>query len=161
MVGGESDARRIALDHDVEWSANIGSVVDISGDVSHLWIVREGVVPLPDALGSLVFEALRLDASVAGSKVRDLDDPERLLSVGYATDVFDSPYTGFDGEEHDQGQYDVVRDVAAVGGQSVLMRLDLARGLGASFGTSLCPQFCRDCSWPHSLPSLCPGANIC
>lgn len=130
VVGGESDARRIALEHDVEWSANTASVVDISGEVSHLWLVREGVVPLPDALGSLVHEAMRLDASVAGSKVRDLDDPDRLLSVGFATDVFDSPYTGFDGEERDQGQHDVVRDVAAVGGQSVLLRLDLARGLG-------------------------------
>ncbi len=130
VVGGESDARRIAQEHDAEWSANIASVVDVSRDVTHLWLIREGVVPLPDALGALVHEAMRLDASVAGSKVRDLDDPERLLSVGFATDVFDSPYTGFDGEEHDQGQYDVVRDVAAVGGQSVLLRLDLARGLG-------------------------------
>lgn len=130
VVGGESDARRIAVEHDAEWAANIASVVDISRDMSHVWLVREGVVPLPDALGALVHEAMRLDASVAGSKVRDLDDPDRLLSVGFATDVFDSPYTGFDAEEHDQGQYDVVRDVAAVGGQSVLLRLDLARGLG-------------------------------
>ncbi len=164
MVGGESDARRIALDHDVEWSANIGSVVDISGDVSHLWIVREGVVPLPDALGSLVFEALRLDASVAGSKVRDLDDPERLLSVGYATDVFDSPYTGFDGEEHDQGQYDVVRDVAAVGGQSVLMRLDLARGLGgpdrsmAAYAASV--DFCQRARLRGARVIVVPSSEV-
>ena len=115
VVGGESDARRIAAEHDVGWIANIGGAVDASVDASHLWIVREGVEPRPDALGSLVHAATRLDASVAGSKVLDLDDPDRLLSVGFATDVFDSPYTGFDGDERDQGQYDVVRDVAAVG----------------------------------------------
>jgi GT2 family glycosyltransferase len=130
VVGGESDARRIAVEHDVGWIANIGGVVDASTDMSHLWIVGEGVVPRRDALGSLVDAAIRLDASVAGSKVLDIDDPDRLLSVGLATDVFDSPYTGFDDEERDQGQYDVVRDVAAVSGQSVLLRLDLARGLG-------------------------------
>ena len=130
VVGGESDARRIAVEHDVGWIANIGGVVDASDDMSHVWIVREGVEPRPDALGALVDAATRLDASVAGSKVLDIDDPDQLLSVGFATDVFDSPYTGFDDEERDQGQYDVVRDVAAVSGQSVLLRLDLARGLG-------------------------------
>ena len=130
VVGGESDARRIAADHDVGWIANIGGAVDASGDESHLWIVREGVEPRPDALAALTYEATRLDASVAGSKVLDIDQPKRLLSAGFATDVFDSPYTGFEGDERDQGQYDVVRDVAAVSGQSVLMRLDLVRGLG-------------------------------
>jgi GT2 family glycosyltransferase len=130
VVGGESDARRIATEHDAGWIANIGGAVEASIDASHLWILREGVEPRPDALGSLVHAATQLDASVAGSKVLDLDDPDRLLSVGFATDVFDSPYTGFDSDERDQGQYDVVRDVAAVAGQSVLLRLDLARGLG-------------------------------
>ena len=130
VVGGEADARRIATEHDAGWIANIGGAVDASIDASHLWIVREGVEPRPDALGSLVHAATQLDASVAGSKVLDLDDPDRLLSVGFATDVFDFPYTGFDSDERDQGQYDVVRDVAVVAGQSVLLRLDLARGLG-------------------------------
>ncbi|MGB5533749.1 MAG: hypothetical protein WBN71_11645, partial [Acidimicrobiia bacterium] len=61
--------------------------------------------------------------------------------------VFDFPYTGFDSDERYQGQYDVVRDVAAVGGQSVLLRLDLARGLGgpdrsmAAFATAV--DFCQ------------------
>ena len=147
VVGGESDARRIATEHDAGWIANIGGAVDASIEASHLWIVREGVEPRPDALGSLVHAATQLDASVAGSKVLDLDDPDRLLSVGFATDVFDFPYTGFDSDERDQGQYDVVRDVAAVGGQSVLLRLDLARGLGgpdrsmAAFATAV--DFCQ------------------
>ncbi|MEA3510254.1 MAG: hypothetical protein U9R51_02345, partial [Actinomycetota bacterium] len=64
------------------------------------------------------------------SKILDEANPDRLLSAGFATDVFETPYTGFDEDELDQGQYDVVRDVAAVGGQSTLIRADLARGLG-------------------------------
>ncbi len=108
VVGGESAPRRIATEHDAGWIANIGGAVDASIDASHLWMVREGVEPRPDALGSLVHAATQLDASVAGSKVLDLDDPDRLLSVGFATDIFDSPYTGFDGEERDQGQSDIV-----------------------------------------------------
>jgi len=164
VVGGEGDARRIATEHDAGWIANIGGAVDASIDASHLWIVREGVEPRPDALGSLVHAATQLDASVAGSKVLDLDDPDRLLSVGFATDIFDSPYTGFDGEERDQGQYDVVRDVAAVGGQSVLLRLDLARGLGgpdrsmAPFATAV--DFCQRARLRGARIILVPSSEV-
>ena len=164
VVGGESDARRIAVEHDVGWIANIGGVVDASADMSHVWIVREGVQPRPDALGSLVDAAIRLDASVAGSKVLDIDDPDRLLSVGFATDVFDSPYTGFDGEERDQGQYDVVRDVAAVSGQSVLLRLDLARGLGgpdrsmAAFAAAV--DFCQRARLRGARVIVVPSSEV-
>ena len=65
VVGGESDARRIATEHDAGWIANIGGAVDASVDASHLWILREGVEPRPDALGSLVHAATQLDASLA------------------------------------------------------------------------------------------------
>jgi hypothetical protein len=53
-----------------------------------------------------------------------------LVSVGIATDVFDVPYLGLDEDELDAGQYDVVRDVAAIASASVLVRRDLAKGLG-------------------------------
>ena len=164
VVGGESDARRIAVEHDVGWIANIGGVVDSSSEMSHLWIVREGVQPRPDALAALVDAAIRLDASVAGSKVLDIDDPNRLLSVGFATDVFDSPYTGFDGEERDQGQYDVVRDVAAVSGQSVLLRIDLARGLGgpdrsmAAFSAAV--DFCQRARLRGARVIVVPSSEV-
>ncbi len=108
----------------------MSGAVGKADDATHLWIVTEGAEPRPDALGSLVAAADRLDASVAGSKVLDIANPDHLLSSGLATDVFETPYTGFDKDERDQGQYDVVRDVAAVGGQSLLVRKDLARGLG-------------------------------
>lgn len=130
VVGGDSDARQIASAHDAEWIAGLGAFIKSGTDATHLWFVLDGVSPRPDALGALVRAQTRLDASVAGSKILDELNPERLLSVGFATDVFETPYAGFDDDERDQGQYDVVRDVAAVGGQSTLIRTDLARGLG-------------------------------
>ncbi|MEN8113684.1 MAG: hypothetical protein ABFS21_04800, partial [Actinomycetota bacterium] len=130
VVGGDANARHSATALDAEWTASLSAVLGESSEVSHIWLVTEGAIPRPDALGALVSNSMRLDASVAGSKILDAANPDRLLAVGFATDVFESRYTGFDEDERDQGQYDVVRDVAAVGGHSTLVRTDLARGLG-------------------------------
>jgi hypothetical protein len=131
IVGGDTDTRRLAGAEGVEWFASVTSL--FAGDdteATHLWFIRSGAQPRADALGAVVDTVSTVDAAVAGSKILDLDDPERLLSVGFATDVFGSPYTGLDPDELDQGQYDVVRDVAAVAGDSLFVRRDLARGLG-------------------------------
>jgi GT2 family glycosyltransferase len=93
----------------------------------YVWIVREGALPVPDTLSALVRDADRTGAGMIGSKV--VGDDEALLSVGLITDVFGVPYTGLDSAERDQGQYDVVRDVAAVAGISTLIRRDLLSGL--------------------------------
>ncbi len=93
----------------------------------YIWIVREGAVPIPDSLDALVRDAGRTDAGIVGSKV--VGDDGALLSVGLITDVFGVPYTGLDRSERDQGQYDVVRDVAAVEAMSMLIRRDLMIGL--------------------------------
>jgi hypothetical protein len=107
---------------------NLLGTIDTS--VTHLWFLYAGALPRPDALGALVGEAERADAAVAGSKLVHAEDPERLIAVGIATDVFDVPYLGLEEDEIDAGQYDVVRDVAAVAGVSMLIRRDLARGVG-------------------------------
>ena len=96
---------------------------------THVWVVREGAVPRPDALEALMADMERTGAGIAGSKLVAGDD-ESLVSVGLVTDVFCVPYTGMDSSERDQGQYDVVRDVAAVTGVSMLIRRDLLSGLG-------------------------------
>ena len=130
IAGGDREARRVAGEADVEWVSSVATVLaSIDATTSHVWILHSSAEPRPDALRSLVDEAERVEAGIAGSKLLDLNDPERLISVGVATDVFDSPYTGLDEGEIDAGQYDVVRDVAAVGGASLLIRRDLARGL--------------------------------
>lgn len=98
-------------------------------DVEYVWVVHGDASPRPDALASLVAEAERNDASVVGSKIVDAADPERLESIGAATDIYGEPYSGLDEGEVDLEQYDVVREVAFVNGVSMLVRRDLLRGL--------------------------------
>ncbi|HEX5631076.1 MAG TPA: glycosyltransferase, partial [Acidimicrobiia bacterium] len=131
VVGGNDEVRRVAAAREAMWRPHVGAVYDaIGADFDYVWVLRQRTRPEPGALAALVSDGLRVDASVAGSKVVDAADPELLVSVGYATDVFDSPYTGLQAGELDQAQYDVIRDVAAVAGSSMLIRRDLFRGLG-------------------------------
>ena len=130
IVGGDADARRQAEGDGVAWAPSLHALVaSLASDVTHVWILRAGAEPRPDALKALVEESERNNAAIAGSKLVRRDAPEYLVSVGLATDVFDVPYLGLDADEIDAGQYDVVRDVAAVSGASVLIRRDLARGV--------------------------------
>ena len=116
--------------------------------VEYLWLLDARTTARPDALEALVSTALQVDASVTGSKVLDAGRPERLLSVGGATDVFGFPYTGLDHGELDQEQFDVIRDAAYLEPASVLVRRDLAEGLGgldrklpyAASGMDLCQR---------------------
>ncbi|MDJ0791042.1 MAG: hypothetical protein QNJ71_04010 [Acidimicrobiia bacterium] len=100
----------------------------VDPSVEYVWVVREGAIASPDTLAALVRDAERTDAGIIGSKIVAGDG--QLNSVGLVTDVFGVPYTGLDQAELDQGQYDVVRDVAAIAGVSMLVRRDLLAGLG-------------------------------
>lgn len=104
-------------------------VTELGAEIDLVWIVHGDARPRPDALGALVAEMARSDASLVGSKVVDAVSLDRLESVGSATDVFGEPYSGLDPEEVDLEQYDVVRDVAFVSAVSMLVRRDLVRGL--------------------------------
>jgi GT2 family glycosyltransferase len=133
VIVGSDAARHDAEKAATDWMPSMAKVLEsLEDDVSHVWLLHVGAVPRPDAVGALILEAERTDAGVAGSKLLDRDEPQNLISVGLATDVFDVPYTGLDPDERDAGQYDVVRDVAAVNGASMLVRKDLARGIGGS-----------------------------
>jgi hypothetical protein len=123
LVGGDGSGRSLAEESGVQWFGSIES----------------GSVPRPDALRALMIDAERAGAALAGSKVLDKEDPEKLVSVGLATDVFDVPFGGLDPGEMDAGQYDVVRDVAAIDGVSFLVRRDLALGLGG-FDKAMAPR---------------------
>lgn len=112
-------------------SADLESVVsDLDPSVDYVWILHGDAEPRPDALGALVAEAERFEASLAGSKLLVAGTPDTLESVGSATDVFGEPYSGLEEGEVDLEQYDVVRDVAFVSSVSMLVRRDLLRGLG-------------------------------
>jgi hypothetical protein len=129
VIGGEDVPEVEVSGRRVVSRSHLSDVVDKLPDATtHLWIVRQGAVPRPDALDALVTDMDRTGAGIAGSKLVGGD--ESLVSVGLVTDVFCVPYTGMDSSERDQGQYDVVRDVAAVAGVSMLVRRDLLSGLG-------------------------------
>ena len=140
LVGGDGAGRARAEESGVDWSPSIESLLAAAkpGE-GHLWVLRAGCVPRRDALGALLTSAEQAGSALAASKVLDKRQPEQLMFVGLATDVFGVPYRGLDSGEVDAGQYDVVRDVAAVDGVSVLVRRDLAVGLGG-FDRLLAPQ---------------------
>ena len=118
----------------------------IEAEVEYLWILDSRTAARPDALEALVSTAVQVDASVVGSKILDVDNPEQLLSVGGATDVFGFPYTGLEHGELDQEQFDVIRDVAYVEPASMLVRRDLAEGLGGL---------------DRKLPYIASGLDLC
>jgi hypothetical protein len=131
VVGGGGRVRTMAGEHEALWRPNLRAVLaGLAPETVFIWLLRDGARPRPDALSSLVRDGARAEAAVAGSKVLEAADPAVLVSVGYATDVFDAPYSGLQAGELDQQQYDVIRDVAAVSSVSMLVRLDLYRGLG-------------------------------
>ena len=140
LIGEAKSARGVATGQGLDWAPSVAGLLDgIEPEASHLWVLRAGAMPRPDALRALVVDSERAGAALAGSKILDGDDEDLLVSVGMATDVFDVPYLGLDEGEVDAGQYDVVRDVAAVDGTSLLIRRDLAKGL-RGFDTRLPPQ---------------------
>jgi GT2 family glycosyltransferase len=98
--------------------------------VDYLWFLHADARPRPDALSALISEVERNEASLAGSKLLKAGTMDELESVGGATDVFGEPYSGLDEGEIDLQQYDVVREVAFVQSASMLVRRDLAQGLG-------------------------------
>lgn len=114
--------------------------------VPYLWMLDARTTARPDALEALVEAAERLEASVVGSKILDADHPDRLRSVGGATDVFGFPHSGLEHGEIDQEQFEVIRDVAFLEPASLLVRRDLVEGLGGL---------------DHSLPYLSFGLDIC
>lgn len=129
VVGSATAVRATAVGARVKVSQTIAEAVETVGtSAEFLWIVAEGAIPKPDALGAAMQDAERTQAGIVGSKIIGADGT--LISVGLVTDVFGVPYSGLDRTELDQGQYDVVRDVAAVSGTALLVRRDLLHGLG-------------------------------
>lgn len=112
----------------------------------YYWLLDESAVPRPGALAESVGTAERVGAAIVGSKILNLRRPEEILSVGGATDVFGYPYTGLERGEVDQGQYDVVRDAAYVEPAALLIRRDLAEGIGGL---------------DAKLPYLSAGLDLC
>jgi len=122
LVGGETDG--------VDSSSSLEEAISSTdSSFDYLWLLHADARPRPDALGALIAEIERNEASLAGSKLLKAGTMDELESVGGATDVFGEPYSGLDEGEIDLQQYDVVREVAFVQSASMLVRRDLAQGL--------------------------------
>ncbi len=133
--------------HPPKRATSMSQVLSAAGSgVDFLWLLDSRTTARRDALQALVSTALQVDASVVGSKVLDIERPEELLSVGAATDVFGFPYTGLEAGELDQEQFDVIRDVAYVEPASMLVRRDLAGGIGGL---------------DRKLPYIANGLDLC
>lgn len=107
-----------------------------SGSTSWVWLLHDDAAPAPDALASLLAAADQTGGrrsgppGVLGCKHRDWYDHKVLLGVGLTTDLGARRETGVDPGEHDQGQYDDVRDVLAVDSAGMLVRRDVWDQLG-------------------------------
>jgi len=97
---------------------------------SHLLVCHDDVAPAPDAVRRMVEEAYRSNAGIVGPKLVEWDAPDRLLQVGLGVDHFGAPVERVEAGELDQAQHDEVREVFAVPGGCVLVRVDLFRALG-------------------------------
>ncbi len=126
----------VVVGEDLELDADVATVDTLDEAISstdssfdYLWLLHSDARPRPDALGALIAEIERNEATLAGSKLLKAGTMDELESVGGATDVFGEPYSGLDEGEIDLQQYDVVREVAFVQSASMLVRRDLAQGL--------------------------------
>jgi GT2 family glycosyltransferase len=95
-----------------------------------LLLLHDDVRLDPDAVRQLVEEMFRSNAGIAGAKLVDWDEPDRLLQVGMSVDKTGWPASLVDRGELDQEQHDAVRDVFYAPGACTLIRTDLLRALG-------------------------------
>ncbi|MEJ7585716.1 MAG: glycosyltransferase family 2 protein, partial [Acidimicrobiales bacterium] len=83
-----------------------------------------------DAVRTLVEEAFRSNAGIAGPKLVDWDRPAQLRQVGASVDKTGVAAPFAEPGELDQEQHDAVRDVFFVPGGCTLVRADLFEALG-------------------------------
>lgn len=88
-----------------------------------LWLLHDDLAVEPDTLRLLLDHAADSpSATLLGPKVRDWHDARVLVEVGVTCDPGGHRETGLERREYDQGQYDDVRDVLAVGTAGALVR---------------------------------------
>lgn len=100
--------RVFVSDRDLGFGAAVALALDAyGGDAEYIWLLHDDLAPAPDALTHLV-AALEADPrlAVAGPKLRNWEDPQRLQSVGWTIDLSGRADSGVDPGELDQGQRD-------------------------------------------------------
>ena len=66
VIGDAPAARSAAEGRGIDWYPNLRNLLDdLDREVSHVWLLHDDARPRPDALGALVTESIRVDASMA------------------------------------------------------------------------------------------------
>ena len=110
-----------------------GEILIITSDTSPgwVWLLHDDSAPAPHCLERL----LRVGESgpsigVAGAKQRDWARPDHILEVGIHVTASARRHNPVDEDEIDQGQYDGLEDVLAVGLAGAIVRRDVWSALG-------------------------------
>ena len=118
------------LDHDPGYGAAVNAASELVEGASYFLLCHDDVRLEPDAVRSMVEEALRSNAGIVGPKLVDWHDPRRILQVGMSVDKTGVLSPVAEVGELDQEQHDAVRDVFVVTGGCTLVRADLYDALG-------------------------------
>jgi hypothetical protein len=103
---------RVVRRTDRNVSLAVNHLLDEGATAPFLLVVHDDVRLDPDATRLLVEETFRSNAGIAGAKLVDWDEPDRLLQVGMSIDKTGWPASLVDRGELDQEQHDAVRDVS-------------------------------------------------
>ncbi len=96
-----------------------------------LWLIHDDCAPDRNAL-KLLLDAVeeRPQVAIAGPKLRDWFDRDRLLEVGVSITGNGSRWTGLEIGEQDQGQHDSINDVMSVSTAAMLVKRSIFEDLG-------------------------------
>ncbi len=116
--------RVLVADIDLGFGAAVAMALDARApDAPYVWLLHDDAAFLPDALSHLVAKLQSEPrVSVAGPKLRDWMDGDRLQSVGLTIDMTGRVETGIDPGELDQGQRDHDRRTLYVSTAGMLVR---------------------------------------
>ena len=116
------------------FSQAANTVLDSGIQADFLLVCHDDVALAPDAVTTLVAEALRSNAGIVGPKILEWDRPEIIQHAGYDVDRFGVPAERIGAEDLDQEQHDGVSDVFALPSAVLLVRWDLFARLGGFDG---------------------------
>ena len=116
------------------FSQAANTVLDAGIDADFLLVCHDDVALAPDAVTTLVAEALRSNAGIVGPKIVEWDRPEIIQHAGYDVDRFGVPAERIGANELDQEQQDGVSDVFALPSAVLLIRRELFVRLGGFDG---------------------------